>query len=107
MRLHVRGVQDPKGVLADDVLPDGTVVKKGELVAYVPYSQARMIDVWGADATQFRPERWLKDGVFIPASPFKFNAFQVCNSPSDPHSRCNNLNFQFCRDSYKYVEIIC
>lgn len=70
-------MQDPKGILEDDVLPDGTVLKKGGLVTYVPYSSGRMTELWGADASEFRPERWLKDGVFIPVSPFKFNAFQV------------------------------
>jgi cytochrome P450 len=69
--------QDPKGILADDVLPDGTVLKKGGMVTYVPYSAGRMTELWGEDASEFRPERWLKDGVFIPVSPFKFNAFQV------------------------------
>ena len=69
--------QDPKGILSDDILPDGTVVKKGGLVTYVPYSMGRMTDLWGPDAEEFRPERWLKDGVFVPASPYKFTAFQV------------------------------
>jgi cytochrome P450 len=71
------GEQNPKGVLSDDILPDGTVVKKGGLVTYVPYAMGRMTDLWGPDAQEFRPERWLKDGVFVPASPYKFTAFQV------------------------------
>lgn len=70
-------VQDPKGILADDVLPDGTVLKKGGLVSYVPYAQGRAKVIWGDDAESFRPERWIKDGVFIPLSPFRFSAFQV------------------------------
>ncbi|KAG0613124.1 hypothetical protein M758_6G078900 [Ceratodon purpureus] len=77
IRLYPAVPQNPKGILADDILPDGTVLKKGGLVSYVPYAQARMTDVWGADANEFRPERWLKDGMFIPESPFKFNAFQA------------------------------
>lgn len=70
-------VQNPKGILEDDILPDGTLVKKGGLVTYVPYAQGRMKELWGKDADEFRPERWLKDGIFIPASPSKFPAFQV------------------------------
>ena len=69
--------QDGKTVLADDVLPDGTVVKKGNIVQYVPYSMARMPFLWGSDAQELKPERWLKDGVFQSVSPFKFTTFQV------------------------------
>ncbi len=69
--------QDPKGVIADDLLPDGTKVKKGSLVVYVAYAMGRMTGLWGADACDFKPERWLKDGVVQPESPFKFTAFQV------------------------------
>ncbi|KAG0624873.1 hypothetical protein M758_2G010800 [Ceratodon purpureus] len=76
IRLYPAVPQDPKGILADDVLPDGTVLKKGGLVTYVPYSAGRMTELWGEDANEFRPERWLKEGVFIPVSPFKFSAFQ-------------------------------
>ncbi|KAJ0713969.1 putative abieta-7,13-dien-18-ol hydroxylase [Helianthus annuus] len=36
----------------------------------------RMTYIWGEDAKEFRPERWLHDGVFQPQSPFKFTAFQ-------------------------------
>lgn len=77
IRLYPAVPQDPKGILADDVLPDGTVLKKGGLITYVPYSQGRMKDIWGEDAEDFRPERWIKDGVFTPLSPFKFSAFQA------------------------------
>lgn len=72
------GFQDPKGILEDDVLPDGTKVKAGGMVTYVPYSMGRMEYNWGPDAASFNPDRWLKDGVFQNASPFKFTAFQVC-----------------------------
>ncbi len=69
--------QDPKGVIADDLLPDGTKVKKGSLVVYVAYAMGRMTALWGADACDFKLERWLKDGVVQPQSPFKFTTFQV------------------------------
>lgn len=73
-------LQDPKGVLRDDILPDGTKVRAGDMVTYVPYSMGRMEYNWGQDAASFRPERWLKDGIFQNASPFKFTAFQVCTN---------------------------
>lgn len=74
---NFEGLQDPKGILEDDVLPDGTKVQAGGLVTYVPYSTGRMEYNWGPDATSFNPERWLKEGYFQNASPFKFTAFQV------------------------------
>jgi len=59
------------------MLPDGFKVKKGDMVCYVPYSMGRMTYLWGNDAEEFRPERWLQNGIFQPQSPFKFTAFQV------------------------------
>ncbi|KAK7824026.1 cytochrome P450 704B1 [Quercus suber] len=77
LRLYPAVPQDPKGILKDDVLPDGTKVRAGGMVTYVPYSMGRMEYNWGPDATSFKPERWLKDGFFQNASPFKFTAFQA------------------------------
>ncbi|PON40897.1 Cytochrome P [Trema orientale] len=37
----------------------------------------RMTYLWGDDAGDFRPERWLNNGVFQPQSPFKFTAFHA------------------------------
>ncbi|RZC73119.1 hypothetical protein C5167_048596 [Papaver somniferum] len=71
-------LQDPKICFSDDTLPDGFDVKKGDMVAYVPYAMGRMKFIWGDDAEVYRPERWLnKDGVFQNESPFKFTAFQA------------------------------
>ncbi|CAL4929871.1 unnamed protein product [Urochloa decumbens] len=64
---------------ADDVLPDGTVVQAGWFVAYNSYGMGRMESVWGEDAREFRPERWLNpaDGTFRPDSPFRYVAFHA------------------------------
>ena len=64
---------------ADDILPDGHKVKQGDGVYYISYAMGRMSYIWGEDAQDFRPERWLNNGVFQPESPFKFIAFHVCN----------------------------
>ncbi|XP_074563641.1 cytochrome P450 CYP94D108-like [Curcuma longa] len=63
--------------LADDVLPDGTAVKKGWLVTYTSYSMGRMQALWGSDFEEFKPERWLEaeTGAFRPESPFKYPVF--------------------------------
>lgn len=47
------------------------------MIAFVPYCMARTERLWGHDAAQFRPERWLKEGVFQHESPYKFSSFHV------------------------------
>ncbi|KAI9084513.1 hypothetical protein K1719_033501 [Acacia pycnantha] len=61
----------------DDILPDGYRVKKGDGVYYMAYAMGRMPYIWGPDADEFYPERWLKDSIFQPESPFKFTAFHA------------------------------
>ncbi|KAI3886023.1 hypothetical protein MKX03_003604 [Papaver bracteatum] len=78
LRLYPAVPVDPKICFSDDTLPDGFDVKKGDMVAYIPYAMGRMKFIWGDDAEVFRPERWLnEEGVFQNESPFKFTAFQA------------------------------
>lgn len=71
-------LKDGRAAEADDVLPDGHKLKKGDGVYYLAYGMGRMCSIWGEDAEEFRPERWLNNGVFESQSPFKFIAFHVC-----------------------------
>lgn len=68
---------DTKEAARDDVLPDGTVIRRGVRVTYNIFAMARMETIWGPDCNEFKPERWLKDGVFIPENSFKFSTFQA------------------------------
>ncbi|KAK9143644.1 hypothetical protein Syun_013044 [Stephania yunnanensis] len=78
LRLYPALPVDAKICLADDVWPDGFSVKKGDMVAYQPYAMGRMKFIWGDNAEEYRPERWLSDnGVFQSESPFKFPVFQA------------------------------
>ncbi|KAL8210845.1 hypothetical protein R6Q57_005282 [Mikania cordata] len=77
LRLYPAVPLDGKSAEQDDVLPDGFKIKKGDGVGYMAYPMGRMTYIWGEDAEDFRPERWLNNGVFQPESPFKFTAFQV------------------------------
>ncbi|XP_066346247.1 cytochrome P450 704C1-like [Miscanthus floridulus] len=78
LRLYAAVPVDVKYCFSDDTLPDGYAVNKGDMVYYQPYPMGRMKFLWGADAEEFRPERWLDDaGVFVPESPYKFTAFQA------------------------------
>ncbi|XP_021856518.1 cytochrome P450 704C1 isoform X2 [Spinacia oleracea] len=78
LRLYPAVPVDAKVCFSDDTLPDGYSVKRGDMVAYQPYAMGRMRFIWGDDAQNFRPERWLNEnGIFQPQSPFKFTAFQA------------------------------
>nr|UHB15504.1 cytochrome P450 [Paris polyphylla] len=78
LRLYPAVPLDNKVCLADDTLPDGSNVRKGDIVFYQPYAMGRMEFLWGPDAEIFRPERWIDDqGFFHPESPFKFTTFQA------------------------------
>ncbi|KAJ7524956.1 hypothetical protein O6H91_17G029300 [Diphasiastrum complanatum] len=77
LRLYPPVPVDVKVAMQDDVWPDGTVIRKNTRVGYHPYGVGRMESVWGKDCLQFKPERWLKDGIFVPENPYKFPAFQA------------------------------
>ncbi|KAI9084484.1 hypothetical protein K1719_033472 [Acacia pycnantha] len=78
LRLYPAVPVDAKMCFSDDTLPDGFSVNKGDMVAYQPYAMGRMKFIWGDDAEEFRPERWLdENNIFKPESPFKFTAFQA------------------------------
>ncbi|KAK4487792.1 hypothetical protein RD792_005520 [Penstemon davidsonii] len=60
MRLYPPVPVDTKAVVNDDVLPDGTIVKKGMRISYHPYAMGRVEKVWGKDWAEFLPTRWLE-----------------------------------------------
>ncbi|XP_059629411.1 cytochrome P450 704C1-like [Cornus florida] len=78
LRLYPAVPVDAKVCFSDDTFPDGFSVRKGDMITYQPYCMGRMKSLWGDDAEEFRPERWLdKDGIFQQESPFKLTAFQA------------------------------
>ncbi|KAH7854471.1 hypothetical protein Vadar_014168 [Vaccinium darrowii] len=86
MRLYPPVPVDGKQAVEDDVLPDGTFVKKGTPVAYHPYAMGRSEKIWGKDWAEFKPERWLeRDGMageegkwnFVGRDPYTYPVFQA------------------------------
>ncbi|GLJ31543.1 hypothetical protein SUGI_0633060 [Cryptomeria japonica] len=82
IRLYPPVPSDTKQALAEDELPDGTVVRKGMRVIYHPYAMGRMESVWGTDCLEFKPERWLSkmdNGSleFVAHNAFKYPVFQA------------------------------
>lgn len=77
MRMNAPVPSDLKVAKNDDVWPDGTRVRKNDMVGYHPYAMGKLEAVWGPDVLEYKPARWLKDGVFVPESSFKFPVFQA------------------------------
>ncbi|XP_022757123.1 cytochrome P450 704C1-like isoform X1 [Durio zibethinus] len=92
LRLYPAVPVDGRCAEVDDMLPDGHKIKKGDGVYYMAYAMGRMTNIWGEDADDFRPERWLNNGVFQPESPFKFVAFHVSILFSTMHvNNCRSI----------------
>ncbi|KAK1945926.1 Cytochrome P450 86A2 [Phytophthora citrophthora] len=68
-----------KQAVHDTVLTDGTFIKAGTMAGLPMYALGRMPHVWGPDAAQFKPERWIdsQTGKLISVSAFKFVAFNA------------------------------
>ncbi|KAK7378435.1 hypothetical protein VNO80_03876 [Phaseolus coccineus] len=82
MRLYPPVPMGTKEAADDDVLPDGTVVKKGMLVTYHVYAMGRLESIWGEDWAEFKPERWLQkveSGMwkFVGKDSFTYPVFQA------------------------------
>ncbi|CAK9180494.1 unnamed protein product [Ilex paraguariensis] len=77
MRLYPPVPVDTKACREDDVLPDGTTVGKGWFVSYHTYAMGRMESVWGKNCCEYKPERWLENGVYNQESPFRFPVFHA------------------------------
>ena len=58
------------------ILPDGTHVRKNDLILWNPYSMSRSKKIWGSDAKDFLPERWINEkGDLKRGSAAKWPAF--------------------------------
>jgi cytochrome P450 len=66
LRLHPSVPKNVKFAVRDDFLPGGPVVPAGAGVLWVPWAMGRRADLWGPDAADFRPERWLAAGGGAP-----------------------------------------
>ncbi|KAJ0964118.1 hypothetical protein J5N97_029240 [Dioscorea zingiberensis] len=77
LRLYPAVPLDGKSAEEDDVLPNGFKMKKGDGISYMAYAMGRMTEIWGENAEEFMPERWLQNGKFQPQSSFKFVAFHA------------------------------
>ncbi|KAG0255400.1 hypothetical protein DFQ27_006292 [Actinomortierella ambigua] len=85
LRLFPPVPKNGKVAVNDDVLPDGTKIYAKDVVGFSTYCMHRNPEVWGPDAAEFVPERWLLEdpkakspfGRFKNESLFKFNSFNA------------------------------
>ncbi|KAG2781192.1 hypothetical protein Pcac1_g9042 [Phytophthora cactorum] len=66
-----------KEAVHDTVLSDGTCIAAGTLAGLPMYALGRMPHVWGPDAAEFKPERWIDSGKLISVSAYQFVAFNA------------------------------
>ncbi|KAK3829498.1 MAG: cytochrome P450 [Linnemannia elongata] len=59
LRLYPSVPKNMKTCVEDDVLPGGTRIYKGERIGWSSYAMGRSTAVWGPDAKEYKPERWL------------------------------------------------
>mmetsp|Transcript_14659 Transcript_14659/g.29168 ORF Transcript_14659/g.29168 Transcript_14659/m.29168 type:complete len:521 (-) Transcript_14659:82-1644(-) len=78
LRLHPSVPVDIKFAVKDDTLPDGTFIPQNATVIYSPYAMGRSKEIWGADALEFKPERFLSDeGSNVEPSQYKYTTFNA------------------------------
>ncbi|KAG3102235.1 hypothetical protein PC121_g1201 [Phytophthora cactorum] len=61
----------------DVCFSDGTFIPSGTRVVIPTFAVARLTSIWGEDAAEFNPERWIdpQSGKLLVISPFKFLVF--------------------------------
>mmetsp|Transcript_70949 Transcript_70949/g.125436 ORF Transcript_70949/g.125436 Transcript_70949/m.125436 type:complete len:505 (+) Transcript_70949:62-1576(+) len=75
LRLYPSVPVDLKVAEGNDTLPDGTYISKGTMFCYAAYAMGRSEQIWGKDAGEFRPERWL--ALQAPKSPYENPSFHA------------------------------
>jgi len=74
LRLHPPVPFDSKFAVHSDTWPDGTHIPAGCMVNFIPMSMGRSELIWGHDAAEFKPERFLNA---TEPSAFRFSSFNA------------------------------
>ncbi|GAB9462968.1 Cytochrome p450 [Globisporangium polare] len=101
----------------DTTLSDGTFVKQGTIVMLPLYAMGRMEHLWGPDALEFKPERWIdsKTGTLATMSPFKYvpfgagprvclgKSFSIMESKMIVSALLSKFEFKTAKDPHAYA----
>lgn len=73
LRLNPPAAMAARCAASDTMLSDGTPIKEGTRILLAIYASARQTSVWGPDAAEFKPERWIdpETNSILTVSPFK------------------------------------
>ncbi|KAF8929918.1 hypothetical protein BGZ58_008601 [Dissophora ornata] len=74
LRLYPSVPKNIKTCVEDDVLPGGHKVYKNEKISWSSWAMGRNTTIWGPDATEYKPERWMNGEK---PSQAKFVAFHL------------------------------
>ncbi|KAG0318546.1 hypothetical protein BGZ99_005602 [Dissophora globulifera] len=75
LRLYPPVPRNLKTAVADDVLPNGTLVKAGDRIMFSTYAIGRNRSVWGPQAADFLPERWFEGNSIETEKGLLINSF--------------------------------
>ncbi|KAG0028007.1 hypothetical protein BGZ82_008649 [Podila clonocystis] len=74
LRLYPVVPRNLKIAIQDDIWPDGTRIYKGEWFSWSSYVMGRSTAIWGLDAREYKPARWVNTEK---PSQGKFNSFHA------------------------------
>jgi cytochrome P450 len=79
LRFYPPGPLSMRQAERDTHLVDGTFIPKGSTVGMLPYVMGRLESIWGDDALEFKPERFIDATTGKPrvVSPFEFFSFHA------------------------------
>lgn len=64
LRLNAPAPSSGRTAAEDTELSDGTSIKKGTRIMMAMYASARQTTIWGPDAAEFKPERWIDSKTY-------------------------------------------
>lgn len=112
LRLHPSIPKNIRRAVADDVLPNGGPrIERGDIVLYSDWTMGRNKSVWGPDAQEFIPSRWIdENGSVLRQSPSKAHFFsagpRAClGSTLATFEVCQVINLLFGKYDVELVEL--